>query len=50
MRIFCYYVYAATFRKEASVPGSSNGAVGFRARNDIGYNGKQPLLGTMQIG
>lgn len=43
MRIFCYYAYAATFRKEASAPESSDGAVGFRARNDIGDNGIQAI-------
>ena len=36
MRISCYYAYATTFRKEASVPESGDGAVRFRARNDIG--------------
>ena len=31
--------YARTFRKGASVPKSGDGAVRFRARNDIGSNG-----------
>ena len=33
--------HAMTFRKGASVPGSGDGAVRFRARNDIGCNGKK---------
>ncbi len=31
--------YAMTFRKEASVPKSGDGAVRSRARNNIGSNG-----------
>ena len=43
MRISCYYAYATTFRKEVSVPGSGDGAVRFRARNDVGDNGIQAI-------
>ena len=43
MRISCYYAYATTSRKGASVPGSSDGAVRFRARNDVGDNGIQAI-------
>ena len=43
MRILCFCAYATTSRKGASVLESGDGAVRFRARNDIGDNGKRPF-------